>query len=506
MTLIAAIVALLLAVPALAATSTVNSIFGGEKIACAKFWLKYPDQTYYPGSAGYAYETQSVYWSATTFNGPACVFVPRNAQEASVAVTTMTLTLSKFAVRGGGHMPIPGYNGIDNNGILLSASNLTTLALSSDKSIVSVGPGNRWGDVYTYLAPSNLAAVGGRVGHVGVPGLLLGGGISFYSSQHGLASDNVVKYQCVLSNGAIVEATANNAYSDLFWALRGGGNSFCIVTRFDLKTVPSSKVHIGIAQFDQSQSKRYLDGVYNFGKYGAPADSKAAIIPTILTFPSANLTVYAAAKFYDSLTDSPTAFENFTAPQLPPVADSYALQPLADYIAATDALQPNGLRQAFRTLSSVVDRGAIQEIHDTFVSQVSSKLATVAGLQASITFQPVTKSFLQKSVDSGGNPQGVDISKAPFFWMVENWTWTSQTDDNAVQAAADTITSDINALLAKKSYGATYLYMNDAGRGQRVFQSYPAANLRKLKLIRAKYDPLRIYTNLLVGGWKVADA
>lgn len=92
-------------------------------------------------------------------------------------------------------MPIPGYNGIDSTGILLSASNLTALALSSDKSLLSVGPGNRWGDVYSYLQPSNLAAVGGRVGHVGVPGLLLGGGISFYSSQHGFASDNVVKYQ-----------------------------------------------------------------------------------------------------------------------------------------------------------------------------------------------------------------------------------------------------------------------------------------------------------------------
>ena len=92
-------------------------------------------------------------------------------------------------------MPIPGYNGIDNTGILLSASNLTSLALSSNKSTVSVGPGNRWGDVYSYLALSDLAAVGGRVGHVGVPGLLLGGGISFYSSQYGFASDNVVKYQ-----------------------------------------------------------------------------------------------------------------------------------------------------------------------------------------------------------------------------------------------------------------------------------------------------------------------
>lgn len=303
-----------------------------------------------------------------------------------------------------------------------------------------------------------------------------------------------------------MEATATNAYSDLFWALRGGGNSFCIVTRFDLKTVQSSQVHVGIAQFDQSQSEGYLDGVYAFGKYGAPAEPKAAIIPTILTFPSVNLTVYAAAKFYDSVTDSPKAFENFTAPRLLPVADSYALQPLADYIAATDALQPNGLRQTFRTLSSVVNRDAVQKIHDSFVSQVSSKLSSVAGLQASITFQPVTKSFLQKSVESGGNPQGVDVSKAPYFWMVENFTFTNASEDAIVEAAADAITAEINALMAQKSYSASYLYMNDAGKGQRVFQSYPAANLRRLKAVRAKYDPLRVYTNLLVGGWKVADA
>lgn len=216
--------------------------------------------------------------------------------------------------------------------------------------------------------------------------------------------------------------------------------------------------------------------------------------------------MYAAAKFYDSLSDSPTAFENFTAPRLPPVADSYTLQPLADYIAATDALQPNGLRQAFRTLSSLVDREAVQEIHDIFISQVSSKLTSIAGLQASITFQPVTKSFLQKSVDSGGNPQGVDISKAPFFWQVINFTWSLSSDDSTVQTAADAITAKINAFLLQKSFSATYLYMNDAGKGQRVFQSYPAANLRKLKTIRTKYDPLKIYTNLMVGGWKVADA
>ncbi|KAF1840642.1 FAD-binding domain-containing protein [Cucurbitaria berberidis CBS 394.84] len=506
MAVLAGIVALLVATPAFAIDAAVTSLYGGEAIACSKLKFRYPQYTFFPGTSGYAYETRTSYWSATTFSSPACVFVPQDVQQVSYAVTTITLTLSKFAVRGGGHMPIPGYNGIDGSGILLSSSNLTALSLSPDKSTVSVGPGNRWRDVYGYLKPSDLAAVGGRVGHVGVPGLLLGGGISFYSSQYGFASDNVVKYQCVLSSGLVVEATATNAYSDLFWALRGGGNSFCIVTRFDLKTVPSSKVWIGIAQFGQSQAAGHLDGVYNFGKYGAPSDPKAAIIPTVLTFPASNLTIYVAAKFYDSQTDSPNAFENFTAPKLTPVAESYSLQPLSDYVASTDALQPLGLRQEFRTLSSIVHRDAVQIIHDTFLSGVNLKLSTVKNLQASFTFQPVTKDFLSHSAKTGGNPQGIDITKAPYFWIVENWTWTEASDDTLVRTAADQITADINQLLQARSFNAQYLYMNDAGKGQPVFQSYPAANLRKLKAIRTKYDPFKIYTNLLPGGWKVDNA
>ena len=110
----------------------------------------------------------------------------------------MRLTSSKFAVRSGGHMPIPGYNSIDQPGILLSTSNLTNLDLSSDHSTVAIGAGNRWRDVYSYLAPSGLAAVGGRVGGVGVSGYLLGGGISFYSNQYGFGADNVVKYEVKL--------------------------------------------------------------------------------------------------------------------------------------------------------------------------------------------------------------------------------------------------------------------------------------------------------------------
>lgn len=99
-----------------------------------------------------------------------------------------------FAVRGGGHMPIAGYANT-NDGVLIALTKLNARQLSQDKSRVSVGPGNRWEDVYKFLEPEGLVVVGGRVGVVGVPGLILGGGISFFSNQHGFASDNVVSFE-----------------------------------------------------------------------------------------------------------------------------------------------------------------------------------------------------------------------------------------------------------------------------------------------------------------------
>lgn len=91
-------------------------------------------------------------------------------------------------------MPIPGYANT-NGGVLISLAKLNQLQLSSDKSCVSVGPGNRWEDVYNYLEPYGLIALGGRVGNVGVAGLLLGGGISFYSNQYGFSANNVIAYE-----------------------------------------------------------------------------------------------------------------------------------------------------------------------------------------------------------------------------------------------------------------------------------------------------------------------
>ena len=94
-------------------------------------------------------------------------------------------------MQGGGHMPIFDSNNINSTGVLLSSYNLRTLALSADKSSLFVGPGNHWAQVYDLLAGEDLLVAGGRIGVVGIPGFITGGGISYLSWEHGWTSATI---------------------------------------------------------------------------------------------------------------------------------------------------------------------------------------------------------------------------------------------------------------------------------------------------------------------------
>lgn len=155
-------------------------------------------------------------------------------------------------------------------------SNLTTLELSPDKSTVKLGPGHRWGAVYDFLADHDLAVAGGRLGPVGVPGLLLGGGISFYGNQVGFSADTVISYEVVLADGTIVSATAHEE-QDLFWALKGGSSNFGIVTQFEMETIPSKQVWAGILTYAEEN----IGEVYKVGQPPPSSQSK-----TDIPFPS----------------------------------------------------------------------------------------------------------------------------------------------------------------------------------------------------------------------------
>lgn len=151
----------------------------------------------FPNSSIYDLQ-ESQYWSQQqALTQPACRFSPTSAAQVSLAVLTLRVTKCQFAVKSGGHAAFSGASNIED-GLTIDLVNLDEISVSADQTQTSVGPGNVWYDVYTHLQPKGLTVIGGRVSAIGVGGLTLGGGISFFSGRYGWACDNVNTYEVCL--------------------------------------------------------------------------------------------------------------------------------------------------------------------------------------------------------------------------------------------------------------------------------------------------------------------
>ena len=247
------------------------------------------------------------------------IFVPTSAQDIAKSIKIINFFSVPFAVRSGGHTPFPG-SASTSDGILISLQNLTTLTLSESKDLLSVGPGNRWINVYRFLEPYNLAVVGGRVPSVGVGGLTTGAGNSYFSTGHGMACDNVASFEVVTADGSIVTASATQN-TDLFWALKGGSNNFGIVTRFDLFTIPipNGKVWGGNTIFLPQQINNVTDAIAEYQTDGQLTDPDAAVIPSLSYVPQLNSTIFMVTVFHAS-GQKPASLDPFF--RAGPVSDS----------------------------------------------------------------------------------------------------------------------------------------------------------------------------------------
>ena len=214
-----------------------------------------------------------------------------------------------FAIRSGGHTPFPGSSSSDG-GILISLEALNAISVDVGRGIASVGPGNRWKNVYEYLEPYGLAVVGGRVPPVGVGGLITGGGLSYFSTARGLACDNVAAFQVVLADSSIVTASATEN-KDLFWALRGGSNNFGIVTRFDLYTVPIPRgVWGGALYYTPDKFSDVANAIADYQQNGQVKDPEAATIPVVLFLATGLVQSFMVSVFHPT-TEKPASLKKF---------------------------------------------------------------------------------------------------------------------------------------------------------------------------------------------------
>ncbi|HEX4471707.1 MAG TPA: FAD-binding oxidoreductase [Nocardioides sp.] len=207
-----------------------------------------------PGHPDYETARRSV----LVVGSPAWVLRPASVAAVQAGVRFAMTEGLRLSVRGGGHS-FPGF-GTNDGGVVIDLGALADVEVVDDqRHVVRVGGGATWGRVAEALAPHGLAISSGDTRSVGVGGLTLSGGIGWKVRKYGLALDNVVAAEVVTAGGDVVRASSEKN-ADLFWALRGGGGNFGIVTAFEFVAHPSTDVFFGKITFPAAEAATVLQG------------------------------------------------------------------------------------------------------------------------------------------------------------------------------------------------------------------------------------------------------
>ena len=181
------------------------------------------------------YDTARAVWNGVVDRRPRLIARCSGTGDVVAAVRFARSHDLVIAVRGGGHN-VAG-TAVCDDGIVIDLSAMRAVWVDPAGRTAIVQGGALWGDVDHETQAHGLATTGGIVGHTGVAGLTLGGGIGFLMRKHGLSVDNLLSAEVVTAEGSIVRASADE-HPDLFWALRGGGGNFGVVTTFEFALHP----------------------------------------------------------------------------------------------------------------------------------------------------------------------------------------------------------------------------------------------------------------------------
>ncbi|SNX85507.1 related to 6-hydroxy-D-nicotine oxidase [Melanopsichium pennsylvanicum] len=429
----------------------------------------------YPLDITYAGLLSHYMSSSTQYS--ACVAVPSTPADISAAIKVIGSKRIRFAVKSAGHASNQGFS--STPGVHISLQNFQQVNLSGDKKTVDVGPGNIWDNVYSGLEGTGVAIVGGRVSGVGVGGFITGGGgYSWKTNQYGLTSDTLVSVDLVLPNGTLTTASATQN-SDLFWAIKGGGNKFGIIHNFRLKTVPQGLVYGGLRTYTADQVDNIVNATFNFSENSK--DSKAQILPTfnyVLGQPAVILLA-----FYDAPTPTTDAFAAFSKDQARAFTDDWKTRSILDLVKSAPSDLQAGQRGAFHTVS-------LQKYSKSLLNLIVSELkyyGSQAFLHSGTLISYDVEPFLPYSryAQDAAWPHKTNALPLNLYFA-----WTNPLEDEfwtkAIKASANKITAQAKS--EGQNLDDLYLYPNYAITGTPSEQLY-GPNLGRLSQLKERYDP-----------------
>ncbi|MFP5362632.1 MAG: FAD-binding oxidoreductase [Thermoleophilia bacterium] len=194
-------------------------------------------------------------WNLAVDQRPAAVAHPADEDDVSAIVAFARARGLRVAAQGTGHNANP--LGSLESSVLLRTSAMRGVEVDAGRRVARVRAGDLWQDVVGVAAAHGLAPLAGSSPDVGVVGYSLGGGIGWLSRRYGLQANSITAVEVVTADGALVRADRDHE-PDLFWALRGGGGNFGVVTALEFALYPVTEVYAGALAWDWSESERVL--------------------------------------------------------------------------------------------------------------------------------------------------------------------------------------------------------------------------------------------------------
>ncbi|KAF2417721.1 FAD-binding domain-containing protein [Tothia fuscella] len=420
---------------------------------------------------------------------PACRVEPSNPEEVSIILKATIEEQCHFAIRGGGHSRISGSSNAEK-GITVDLKTFNFIEIGKDKKTVRIGGGSVWGDVYRALEKERLMVVGGRVSDVGVGGLTLGGGISFFSNKRGWACDSVTAFEVVLPNTS-VQIVTKDSNLDVYWALRGGGNSFGVVTAFHMELFERKpEIWRGMRMYTFDKIPELLAAQHKFVTEVQAQDPDA-----VAFFP------YGYHQPYDLLMSMPTmvhgthnsnetwpaAFDDFKAIEGIPDSTSIVHKPLSDCTDDVALMNPYGMRTIYQTITYKVSTEVDRKILEIYQEELQP-IKSLEGAVPFIIFHPTPAGHTDPMKKNGGNPLGL-AGLGPLMIMQTSWMWKNKADDEAFYESNRSIFERATAVAREAGVLVPYIYQNYAWESQDVFAGYGKENQARLKKIQSQIDP-----------------
>ncbi len=318
----------------------------------------------------------------------------------------------------------------------------------------------------------------------------------------------MLSYEIVLGSGEILTVDSNT-HPDLFWALKGGGSNFGLVTQFVASTLPHEQMWGGFLGWEMHSAKPALiDAMLNYAEKGSVQDPHAALI---VSFAYAQPYKMWISSIIVGHTDLPPPGEHH-----PPVFDDFfrVENMLQDTTRITShsnltveiaIVNASGRRQSLWDLTTYVDKQLVLDILTIFQEE-SAPILNLTGFCPSISFQIITVPQLREMDRHGGNALGISGGTDPLLLITPSPFWQLRSDDAQVLTSTSNIMSRVRELARERGLDHPFLYMNYASQFQDPLTSYGGKNKARLEEIAGRYDPQRVFQELNPGYFKFQGA